>query len=130
MNGLRQMLETRRSELRKKAEPLEAATADLRTKLTKADAELKGLWKEMADVEKALQAISKERLEAKISIKEAILKVLEVAPNGATSVEILAAINDNFFDGKLLRTSMSPQLSRLKKDDHKIRQRGDKYFLA
>jgi predicted nucleic acid-binding Zn-ribbon protein len=130
MDGIRQLLEMRRSELRKKAEPLETITADLRTKLAKADSELKVLWKHLADVEKALQAISKERLEAKISIKDAILRVLEDAPNGATSVEILAALNDRFFDGKLLRTSMSPQLSRLKKDDHKIRSRGDRYFLA
>ena len=120
MNGLRQILETRRNDLRKKAEPLEVSTADMRTKLAKADAELKAIWKELADVERALQAISKERLEAQISIKDAILRVLEDAPNGATSVEILATLNDRFFDGKLLRTSMSPQLSRLKKDDHKI----------
>jgi hypothetical protein len=47
-----------------------------------------------------------------------------------TSPELLEELNHRFFDGKLERTSMSPQLSRLKLFDVKIRQRGDRYFLA
>ena len=46
------------------------------------------------------------------------------------SPDILAAINDRYFEGTVLRTSMSPQLARLKNNDKKIKQIGDKYFLA
>ena len=68
--------------------------------------------------------------ETTITIKDAILDVLAVAPQGLTSNELLTALNDRFFEGTLVRTSMSPQIARLKNKDHKIRQRGDRYFLA
>ncbi|MFZ3351695.1 MAG: hypothetical protein WA268_12580 [Xanthobacteraceae bacterium] len=111
-------------------QPLEAAAAELRTKLAKADDKLKVLSKEIAEIDKALQAVSKERLDSKTSIKDAILQVLGNAPNGLTSPELLAALNEQYFNGGLERTSMSPQLTRLKNDDHKIKYRGDKWFLA
>lgn len=124
------MLETRRAELLHKMEPVEAQAVELRTNLAKTDSKLKAMTKEIAEIEKALQAISKERLQTKVSIKEAILEVLADAPGGLASPQLLTALNDRFFDGKLVRTSMSPQLSRLKNDDHKIKYRGDKWFLA
>ena len=113
-------------------QPLEAETAQLRAQLSAQDSKLRTLANELSDVEKALQALGKKEQpsETYISIKDAILRVLAKEPNGMTSAEILAAINDLFFNGTLMRTSMSPQLARLKNDDHKIRQRGERYFLA
>lgn len=113
-------------------QPLEAETAQLRTQLGAQDSKLRAMAKELSDVEKALQALGKKEQpsETYVSIKDAILQVLEKEPNGMTSAEILAAINDQFFNGTLMRTSMSPQLARLKNDDRKIRQRGERYFLA
>jgi chromosome segregation ATPase len=131
MSDLRDYLESKRGEVRKKMLPLETSTASLRTELSSQDAKLKALAKELADVEKALHALGKKpKSESEISIKEAILLVLADMPNGLTSAEILQAINDRHFGGTVVRTSMSPQLARLKNDDHKIRQRGERYFLA
>jgi uncharacterized coiled-coil DUF342 family protein len=131
MNGIREFLERRRDEARKEMAPLEANAADLRAKLGAVDTKLRVFTKELADIEKALQALGKkEKSETTVTIKEAILQVLGDAPNGLTSPEILEAINDRFFEGTLPRTSMSPQLTRLKNDNHKIKARGDKYYLA
>lgn len=131
MTSIREYLESRRTKLRAEMQPLEAEAAQLRAHLSAHDGKLRSLAKELADVEKALQAIGKRQPSANtITIKDAILKVVAASPNGMTSAEILAAINDQFFDGTIVRTSMSPQLTRLKIDDHKIRQRGDRYFLA
>lgn len=131
MTTVREYLETRRTKLRAEMQPLEATTAELRAQLSTQDAKLRSLAKELNDVEKALQALGKrEPSETTVTIKDAILQVLAAEPNGMTSAEILAAINDRFFEGTIVRTSMSPQLARLKNDDHKIRQRGERYFLA
>jgi hypothetical protein len=112
-------------------QPLEATASDLRSKLAATDAKLRALTSEAADIDKALHALGKrETAKASVTIKQAILQLLGEAPNGLSSQELLTAMNDRFFDGALVRTSMSPQLARLKNDDHKIRQRGDKYFLA
>jgi septal ring factor EnvC (AmiA/AmiB activator) len=131
MTAIREYLETRRTKLKSEMQPIEATAAELRAQLSAHDAKLRIMSKELADVEKALQALGKrEPSESTVTIKDAILQALAGAPNGMTSAEILAAINDRFFEGTIVRTSMSPQLARLKNDDHKIRQRGDRYFLA
>jgi hypothetical protein len=131
MAGLRDFLERRREEIRKKMEPLEAVSESLRAQLSANEIKLQALAKEQSDIEKALRALGKkDASETSVTIKDAILKILGDAPGGLTPREILAALNERFFDGTLLRTSMSPQLTRLKNDDRKIRQRGDKYFLA
>lgn len=131
MTDIRAYLESKRNEVRKAMLPLETSTANLRAELSAQDAKLRSLAKELSDIEKALQALGKrQKTENEISIKQAILLVLADAPNGLTAAEILVAINDRYFGGTVVRTSMSPQLARLKNEDHKIRQRGDKYFLA
>jgi hypothetical protein len=131
MSGLREYIEKRRDEIRKQMEPLEASTAELRTILHTAEAHLRALAKEATEIERALQAIGKrESRDNEITIKDAILKALAEAPGGLTSSDLLATINDRFFEGTLPRTSMSPQLTRLKNDDHKIKRRGERYFLA
>src|ERR1043165_224293 len=122
MNGLREIIEKRRNELRQEKQPLEATAAEQRKVLNATEAKLRLLAKEEAEIEKALQAIGqqRERREAGITIKDAILEVLSEAEGGMTSAEILIAINGRFFSEKaIVRESMSPQLSRLKNDDHK-----------
>lgn len=131
MVELRDYLERRRADVAQQLEPLQSSAADLRSQLGATDAKIRTLTKEIDDIDKALAAIGKsERTEATVTIKEAVLQVLADAPNGMTSAELLEAINDRFFDGNLERTSMSPQLSRLRVWDKKITQRGDRYFLA
>ena len=64
MSGLREYLEKRRDETRKKMEPVAVAAAELRTQLSAQDAQLRALAKELSDIEKALQALGKkEKLE-------------------------------------------------------------------
>jgi hypothetical protein len=131
MSGLRELLQMRRKEIEHKMVPINTRAAELRTQLAEQDAKLRALTKELNDIERALQAIGKkEKLEATITIKEAILETLRGAPKGMSAADILIAINDRYFDGTIMRTSMSPQLARLKNDDEKIRQMGGKYFLA
>ena len=131
MTGLRDFLEKRREEIRKMMEPLEAASESLRAQLSANEIKLRALAEEQSDIEKALRALGKrDASKVSVTIKDAILQILGDAPAGLTSREILVALNGRFFDGALSRTSMSPQLTRLKNDDRKIRQRGDKYFLA
>lgn len=59
---------------------------------------------------------------------EAILAVLDHKPNGMTAQEILEELNEKYFGGRLMRTSLSPQLSRLKDRDGKIELRGDRWM--
>ncbi len=57
---------------------------------------------------------SKQR--AKPQIQQSVLMVLEeVAPDGLTALEILNRLNSVWWGGNLKRTSLSPQLSRLRK---------------
>ena len=131
MSTVRDMLERRRAEIRKEMQPLEASSLELRTKLSSIDAKLKTLSIEAGDIEKALQVVGKrEPAKTEITIKDAILDVLATSPNGLTSSELLDKMNEKFFGGALVRTSMSPQITRLKNKDQKIRQRGERYFLA
>lgn len=51
----------------------------------------------------------------KLTIKQMIVEVLGLMPEGAEALEILDHINKRF-DAGLERTSLSPQLSRLKKE--------------
>jgi len=130
MSRLRDYLKKRQSELEASAKPLETRLLALRADLASTEAKLSPIRKELHEIEKALQAIGKERdTERTVTIKEAILQTLANAPNGLTSSELLAAMNDDFFEGTLQRTSMSPQLARLLHKDKKITNRGEKYFL-
>jgi hypothetical protein len=67
---------------------------------------------------------------AKPTIMHAVLIVLREARNGMTALEILDEINSRYFEGKILRTSLSPQLSRLKDRDRKIILRGNRWYLT
>ena len=131
MTDVRDFLEGKLQEARKERAPLEASAIELRRNLAATDARIKLLLKTEADLERALQALGKrERMKTEITIKDAILAVLADAPHGLTSSELVATLNEKYFDGALERTSMSPQLTRLKNKDRKIRSKGDRYVLA
>ena len=57
------------------------------------------------------------------SIKEMILEVLSEAPRGMKAIDILESINSVYTGINLARTSLSPQLSRLK-NEREIVKRG------
>jgi hypothetical protein len=55
------------------------------------------------------------------TIKDAVIEVLKAKGSGMTALEILAAINQRF-STDYPRTSLSPQLSRLKAEEKLIRE--------
>ncbi len=59
------------------------------------------------------------------TIKEGIIQLLEeVYPMGLTALEILDRLNRRWWRGGLKRTSLSPQITRLKKDKKVVSERG------
>jgi hypothetical protein len=66
---------------------------------------------------------------AQPTIMQAVLEVLRHKPNGMTALEILDEINARYFGGGIARTSLSPQLSRLKDRDKKITLRDNRWYL-
>lgn len=65
-----------------------------------------------------------ERVSRRPTIKEMVKILLEEAyPNGMTALQILAEIQKRWFSS-LERTSLSPQLSRLKIDEEIIHEHG------
>ena len=62
---------------------------------------------------------------AKPTIKESVIQLLEEAyPMGLTTLEILDRVNRRWWRGELRRTSLSPQISRLKKDGMIVSEQG------
>ncbi|MEO1304171.1 MAG: hypothetical protein AAFV37_04285 [Pseudomonadota bacterium] len=83
---------------------------------------------QLRDVELALNAVDGKPLMDNVAftgtkaensgahtIKEMVLEILGVMPDGAEATELLTYIKDRF-GANLVRTSLSPQLSRLKKE--------------
>jgi hypothetical protein len=92
-------------------------------------AELSRWNAELDQIQSALRAIEQTEVKGNLTIMQAVLEVLKDHPNGMTAMEILAAINTRYFAGSIARTSLSPQLSRLKDRDVKIELKGNKWFL-
>ncbi|PWB60812.1 MAG: hypothetical protein C3F17_13920 [Bradyrhizobiaceae bacterium] len=114
-------------------EPQVQRRRELRAALAEVDAQVEGLAKELREIDVALEAITTAASAPPArtpTIKEAVLQVLKERGRGLTSNEILDAINDRFFGGDMERTSLSPQLSRLKNEDKKVVLLGTQYFLA
>lgn len=84
-----------------------------------------------AELWKQYRAIQAERLlspYARLTIKELVLKALEEQfPSGATAQQLLELFATAWGRGEIVRTSLSPQLSRLKAE-HKIDRRGTLWF--
>ena len=59
------------------------------------------------------------------TIKEGVVQLLEeIYPIGLTALEVLDRLNRRWWQGKLKRTSLSPQITRLKKDGKIVNERG------
>lgn len=62
---------------------------------------------------------------ARPTIKEGVLQLLkEASPMGLTALEILDRLNRRWWLGELKRTSLSPQITRLKKDGKVVPEHG------
>ncbi|MET4388571.1 chromosome segregation ATPase [Bradyrhizobium sp. F1.4.3] len=128
-NSPRDLLMDLRAKLVAKIAPMTSDVARLREELARKQGELFDANLELEQINSALKAIDETQAKNLPTIKEAILKVLEDHPDGMTALEILAEINTRFFAGRIARTSLSPQLSRLKDDDQKIGLKGTKWIL-
>jgi hypothetical protein len=124
MIELRDFIKTRQAEIKELGTPLWERRAALQAELLALNEKIAKLTQEWEELEKAASAIgSKEgnaeidqRKREEITIKEAVMKVLADHPQGLNSASIRHQINTRFFNGKVRRTSFSPQLSRLKTD--------------
>jgi hypothetical protein len=131
MSGVKEILEQQRGRLETKVATL-AKTAQEQHKSWMASEEaLNAATQELERVVLLLAALDKAIAKsAKPTIIQAVLEVLKRRPDGMTALEILAEINARYFEGKIARTSLSPQLSRLKDRDGKIDLRGERWFIA
>jgi hypothetical protein len=88
------------------------------------DEQAQELWKQY----RAIQAERVLSPYARLTIKELVLKALEEQfPSGATAHQLLELFSNAWGRGEIVRTSLSPQLSRLKAD-HKIDRDGSLWF--
>jgi chromosome segregation ATPase len=129
MSKLRDLLLDRRSEISGKVAPLVSDIARLKEALSKKQSELAAWNAELDQIHSALKAVDETETKSQLTIKQAVIEALKDHPEGMTALEILAEINTRYFGGRIIRSSLSPQLSRLKDDDRKIDLRGNKWFL-
>ncbi|MFA6205209.1 MAG: hypothetical protein WC689_03280 [Methylocystis sp.] len=126
---LRDFIETRRAQL-------DQLEAPLLEELSRVQAQLEAIEAERRDLDAAAGAINAmpdhgsitRRYVPEMTIKEAVLKVLHAEPNGLAATEILRRINSELRTD-YARTSLSPQLSRLKQEG-KIELYGQLWKLA
>lgn len=129
MSSVRELLLKQKAEITGRMEPLYARCRDLRKSLIEAESNVALARSELHQIEQALEALDKAKAKSgPITIMQAVLMTLKHNPSGMTAQEILAEINAKYFDGKIVRPSLSPQLSRLKDRDKKIELRGNRWF--
>lgn len=144
-NGTRQLLLLRRSEIeREKRAALEEAARPFDVELQEVDAALKAISsfslqltgnfgssggaEAVASQPKAKATPRAKTKAIGMTLKEMIIAVLRAHRGGMDALSILAAINDRWEIG-LARTSLSPQLSRLKAEG-KLRLVGKDWSLV
>jgi hypothetical protein len=125
MTDARQLLTARREAIEADLMQLVEEYETQRAYLVDIDARIRTLRKEREDIDEFL---SKREHKARPTIMEAILATLDHKPDGLTALEILDELNAKYFNGELARTSLSPQLSRLKERDRKITLQGDRWI--
>lgn len=130
MSGLRETLLSQRNATEARIRDLAAQVEEHRQLWMGSSKALETAKEELRKIDGFLAVLEKAAAqEARPSIKQAVLDVMKHRPNGMTALEILAEINERYFEGRLARTSLSPQLSRLKDVDKKITLRGNKWLL-
>ena len=127
MSNVRDLLEARRTAIDAAMQPLYQEHELRREKLIETETQLLKLRDERAEIEKLLKSMGDQQA-PRITIMEAVMATLDHKPEGMTAQEILAEINAKYFGGKLVRHSLSPQLSRLKDREKKIELRGDRWI--
>jgi hypothetical protein len=130
MSDIKQLLLKRRVEVAAKLPALEVTRDKHRGAWMEAIAALTATKQELEKIDLALKTLEDaEAKSAQPTIMNAVLEVLKQQPEGMTALEILDEINSRYFNGKYVRTSLSPQLSRLKDRDRKITLRGNRWYL-
>src|SRR3712207_3956715 len=133
MSTLQDFIASRRPELENELRLIDAKVGERMMDIARLHADIAmlqtratGLRSELAALDKAAVAIGMRtaggmdpvgeprRPRAMATIKEAVLEVLAEAPNGLIAVDILKMISTPRFGLNIERTSLSPQLSRLK----------------
>jgi hypothetical protein len=129
MGSVREMLLARKQEIGTKVAPLFSESTRLRKALIENESAISVLHGELKQIDTALKALDDADAKRKpITIMEAVLEILRHKPAGMTAQEILAELNEKYFDGRIARHSLSPQLSRLKDRDKKVELRGKRWF--
>lgn len=130
-NTLRDFLDNRRSELRKLIDEQQSEVAELELRYKTAKGILAAMSLELGELDLAEKAIASTKSSGDISsgpnirrrvrfkkkfrtIQDLALAVLAEQPNGADALKIIELIKERF-GVEVPRTSMSPQLSRLKR---------------
>ena len=129
-NGPREVLMAHMQQVEVSIARLTVETEERRSKWEQSASELEAARKEAKQIQFLLSKLDEAVAQSsEPTIKEAVLEVLKHKPEGMTALEILDQINERYFNGKYVRTSLSPQLSRLKNDDKKITLRGNRWYL-
>jgi hypothetical protein len=128
MSAVRDLLMDRRIEIVGKLEPMMVHRNELWKSVMETETAINSLRQELQKIELALKAVDDSAGNRTPTIMQAVLEVLKDKPDGMTAQEILAEIDTRYFDGKIVRPSLSPQLSRLKDRDKKIELRGNRWF--
>jgi predicted glycosyltransferase len=124
------MVETLRAFIDRRLRELREAEIPLREQLSEID-------RERREIEKTAKAIGLESARKqdanhaetqKKTMKEVALEILSTAPKGLTALEILRELNTRM-NTSYERTSLSPQLSRLKQEG-KVVQDGIAWLLV
>ncbi|APO49870.1 hypothetical protein LUI11_15990 [Bradyrhizobium diazoefficiens] len=128
MNTTREMLLARRREIAASLPAMAERFHKLRAELIQAENYMQEIQRELVAIDEALKKLAEPGPKPRPTIMEAVLEVLNHKPNGMTALEILDEINAKYFGGTIVRTSLSPQLSRLKNRDGKLELRGDRWY--
>jgi hypothetical protein len=140
MTDLRTFILKRQAEIETASKPALARFAALQNEMNEVRPKIEAFRTEWMELQVALKAIGagsdqqqpsqNSTTAPTVTIKEAILAVLAKHPTGLSSAAILDQINRDYFSGdnRIVRTSFSPQLSRLKADQQ-ILLEGYNYIL-
>jgi len=129
MTDLRQLLLRQKEQAAAKIEKLASEAETRRSSWIESVRELEAAKDELKKIDLVLKTLDDAAARsAKPTIMQAVLEVLKHKPEGMTALEILDEINSRYFHGTIIRTSLSPQLSRLKDRDHKIKLRGNRWY--
>lgn len=122
MNGIRSYITQRRREILSQIEALNAELSELNAA---EDAVKTTANERVLDLEESTDSTT---IGSRLTIKEMVLEVLGVLPAGADANKILRLINQRY-DRHIARTSLSPQLSRLRQEGY-VRLDGSTWRIA